>query len=134
MNPTETPKTDGVVKHTVWLTAAKLIGIAMSLIVPLVLVRRLSQRDFGLYKQAFQVLTTMLTLLGLSFVASIYYFMPREPHRKPQVAMNVLLFYALVGSIVSLCFVCWPRWIAIIFSTDVLVPQIPLLSISSALV
>ena len=133
MNPTETPKTDGLVKQTVWLTAAKMIGIAMSLIVPLVLVRRLSQRDFGLYKQAFQVLTTMLTLLGLSFVASIYYFMPREPHRKPQVAMNVLLFYALVGSIVALFFVCWPRWITIIFSSDDLVPNIPLLGVAIAL-
>ena len=85
-------------KRAALLAVAKVAGYALTLPLPLVLVRVLSQSDFGLYKQAFQVITTMLTLLGLQVALSIYYFLPRYPDRKPHVVMNVLVFYAALGS------------------------------------
>src|SRR5436190_627957 len=127
MNSTQKSKKDGLVTQAMWLTVAKCIGIAMTLITPLVLVRRLSQNEFGLYKQTFQILTTFVSLLGLQVVASVYYFMPREPQKKPQVAMNVLLFYGVLGSVVALSFASFPRWITMIFRSDDLVPGVPLL-------
>ena len=47
------------------LAAAKVVGFALALPMPLVLVRTLDQTEFGLYKQVFQILQTSLTLLGL---------------------------------------------------------------------
>jgi hypothetical protein len=41
-------------------------------------VRRLSQQDLGLYKQAFFVVTTAMNLLPLGFAMSAFYFLPRE--------------------------------------------------------
>jgi O-antigen/teichoic acid export membrane protein len=112
------------------LAAAKVIGFAVALPMPLVLVRTLDQTEFGLYKQVFQILQTSLTLLGLHVGLSAYYFMPRHPDKKPQVAMNVLIFYGTVGSAVALLFAVYPSWITILFKSDELVPHMPLLGLA----
>src|SRR5689334_22452849 len=113
-------------KRAAVLAVAKVAGYALTLPLPLVLVRVLSQSDFGLYKQAFQVITTMLTLLGLQVGLSIYYFVPRYPDRKPHVVMNVLIFYAALGGLTALGFAIYPQWITHVFKTDDLVPYVPL--------
>ena len=113
-------------KRAALLAVAKVAGYALTLPLPLVLVRVLSQSDFGLYKQAFQVITTMLTLLGLQVGLSIYYFLPRHPDRKAHVVMNVLIFYAALGGLTALTFAVYPQWITHIFKTDDLVPYVPL--------
>src|SRR5437764_5494929 len=95
-------------KRAALLAVAKVAGYALTLPLPLVLVRVLTQSDFGLYKQAFQVITTMLTLLGLQVALSIYYFLPRYPDRKPHVVMNVLVFYAALGGAMALLFAVYP--------------------------
>jgi O-antigen/teichoic acid export membrane protein len=121
------PKGNGALsKRAALLAVAKVAGYALTLPLPLVLVRVLSQSDFGLYKQAFQVITTMLTLLGLQVGLSIYYFLPRYPDRKPHVVMNVLVFYAALGGAMALLFAIYPQWITHIFKTDDLVPYVPL--------
>jgi O-antigen/teichoic acid export membrane protein len=112
------------------LAAARVIGFALALPLPLVLVRTLDQSEFGLYKQVFQILQTSLTLLGLHVSLSAYYFMPRYPDKKPQVAMNVLLFYGAVGSAVALLFATYPRWVTVLFKSDELVPHMPLLGLA----
>jgi O-antigen/teichoic acid export membrane protein len=122
------PKGNGALsKRAALLAVAKVAGYALTLPLPLVLVRVLSQSDFGLYKQAFQVITTMLTLLGLQVALSIYYFLPRYPDRKPHVVMNVLVFYAALGGAMALLFAVYPQWITHVFKTDDLVPYVPLI-------
>src|SRR2546428_1588267 len=128
MNTTATAKTDGLAEQAIWLTTAKVIGLAVSMLIPLVLVRTLSQGDFGVYKQAFQVLATATSLLNLQVASSMYYFMPRG--KKPQVAMNIIVFYGLLGSLAALLCAFWPRWITIVFRSDDLVPAIPILGIA----
>jgi O-antigen/teichoic acid export membrane protein len=113
-------------KRAALLAVAKVAGYALTLPLPLVLVRVLSQSDFGLYKQAFQVITTMLTLLGLQVGLSIYYFVPRYPDRKPHVVMNVLIFYAALGGLTAAAFAVYPQWITHVFKTDDLVPYVPM--------
>lgn len=125
-----TAEPKGLAHQTIWLATAKGISLALTLFLPLVLVRRLSQTEFGLYKQAFQILSTTLSLLCLQVSASAYYFMPREPKRKPQIALNVLVFYLSIGSLVALFFAVDPRWITLIFSSDDLVPVMPLLGLA----
>jgi O-antigen/teichoic acid export membrane protein len=113
-------------KRAAVLAVAKVAGYALTLPLPLVLVRVLGQSDFGLYKQAFQVITTMMTLLGLQVSISIYYFLPRHPDRKPHVIMNVLIFYLALGGLTALLFALYPQWITHVFKTDDLVPYVPL--------
>src|SRR5437773_171574 len=102
MNSTATTRTVGLAEQTVWLTAAKFIALMISIVLPLVLVRKLGRAEFGLYRQAFQVVATAFGLLNLQVASSMYYFMPRG--KKPQVVMNVTLFYGVVGSVVALLF------------------------------
>src|SRR5436853_6802922 len=116
----------GLSKRAAVLAMAKVAGYALTLPLPLVLVRVLTQSDFGLYKQAFQVITTMLTLLGLQVSISIYYFLPRHTDRKPHVIMNVLIFYLALGGLTALLFALYPQWITHVFKTDDLVPYVPL--------
>ena len=114
-------------KRAALLAVAKVAGYGLTLPLPLVLVRVLGQSDFGLYKQAFQVITTMLTLLGLQVSISIYYFLPRHTDRKPHVIMNVLIFYLALGGLTALLFALYPQWITHVFKTDDLVPYVPLI-------
>lgn len=121
---------DGFAVQAAWLTAAKIVGLVMSFLLPLLLVRKLDQNEYGLYKQAFQVLTTALSLLGLQVSGSVYYFIPRQPDKKAQIAMNATLFYLMVGGAVALWFILQPRWITVIFKDDSLVPVVPLLGLA----
>lgn len=119
----------GLANRAAWLATAKVIALVLAFLLPLVLVRGLSRGEFGLYKQSFQILSTTVSLLCLQVSASAYYFMPRQPHRKPQVAMNVLLFYLGVGSALALFFALYPRWVTHIFHGDGLVPVVPMLGL-----
>jgi O-antigen/teichoic acid export membrane protein len=125
-----TSERNGLSIRAALLAAAKVVGFALALPMPLVLVRTLDQSEFGLYKQVFQILQTSLTLLGLHVGLSAYYFMPRHPDKKPHVAMNVMIFYGAVGSAVALLFAAYPRWITILFKSDELVPHMPLLGLA----
>lgn len=120
-------------KQAALLTTGRIIAFAMSFAFPLVIVRLLSQSEFGLYKQAFQVMASAVALPGLGLSTSAFYFMPRQPDKKPQIAMNVLIFYFLVGSAVALLFIVYPGWVTLVFKGSELRPYIPLLGIASLL-
>src|SRR5205085_2398162 len=109
---------------------AKFIALALALVLPLLLVRKLSQRDFGLYKQSFQILSTMLSVLVLQMSASAYYFIPREPTKKGQIAFNVLLFYVAIGTVVVICFALFPHRITSLFQSNDLQPYVPLIGLA----
>ncbi|MFN0111085.1 MAG: oligosaccharide flippase family protein [Blastocatellia bacterium] len=113
--------------QAIWMITAKGVALALALALPLILARLFHQEEMGLYRQAFQILTTSLSLLGLQVAATTYYFTPREPDRKSQVVLNVLLFYLSIGVIVASLFICFPRWITPIMNGEGLVPIMPLL-------
>lgn len=121
---------NALTKRAALLAAARVAAFALTIPLPLVLVRTLSQSEFGLYKQVFQIMQTVLALSGLSVNMSVLYFLPRNPDKKPQIALNVLAFYAVVGSLVALVFAVYPGWITLIFKGDGLVPHIPLLGVA----
>ena len=58
-----------------WLIFAKTLAFGFGFVLPLLLVRRLSQTEFGLYKQAFLVVGTASGILPLSFSMSAFYFL-----------------------------------------------------------
>ncbi|MGH9838070.1 MAG: lipopolysaccharide biosynthesis protein [Blastocatellia bacterium] len=119
----------GVTQRAAILMAANVIATALSFALPLVLVRTMSQPEYGLYKQAFQIVLSAMMLLNLQVAVSVFYFMAREPGKKLQVALNVMLFYGMVGALVLLVFLSWPGWVTLIFKGSDLVPHIPLLGL-----
>ena len=107
--------------RALWLLVAKILAFALSIALPLLLVRRLSQQEFGLYKQAFLVVGTALALLPLGFQMSAFYFLPREKDRQGQIILNILLFHLLMGGLGALVLVLFPHLLSTIFHSAQLV-------------
>lgn len=123
-------KHKGFLERAAWLTGANFLAFALSFIAPLVIVRVFSQTEFGTYKQLFQILMTALGALYLQIPTSSYYFMPREPGRRLQVAMNIILFYVAAGSVVAAVFLVFPNWTTHVFHNPALAEYVPLLGLA----
>jgi len=114
---TEEPPAPSLTSQAVWLMMAKTVSFAFAIALPLLLVRRLSQQDLGLYKQAFFVVATAMNLLPLGFAMSAFYFLPREPARQPAVIANILAFLAGTGGLGAVLLLIWPGFIVWLFGT-----------------
>jgi O-antigen/teichoic acid export membrane protein/transposase-like protein len=130
---TKVPTQKSFIERAAWLTGANLLAFALSFLTPLVIVRVFDRGEFGTYKQLFQILTTFMTALYLQIPMSAYYFMPREPNKRLQVAMNIILFYLVVGLLTALVFAAYPTWITYIFHNPALDQHIPLLGVALTL-
>jgi len=111
-----------------WLLIAKVLAFALSIALPLLLVRRLSQQEFGLYKQAFLVVGTALALLPLGFQMSAFYFLPREKDRQGQIILNILLFHLFMGGLGALVLLLFPQLLSTIFHSDEVVTFAPIIA------
>jgi O-antigen/teichoic acid export membrane protein len=120
----------GFAQRAAWLTAANSIAFGLSFIAPLLLVRMLSQTEFGEYKQVFQILTSAMSALNLQVASTAYYFMPRAPEKKLQVMINVLAFYAAVGALVAALFIFYPECALLVFEGSNLPAYMPLLGVT----
>lgn len=121
----------GLTQRAILLMAANFTAMAISFVLPLILTRIMSQAEFGLYKLSFQILLTALGLLNLQMAVSVFYFMAREPEKKLQVILNLMIFYGLMGALVVLLFLIWPGGVGLISqSADLLMPQMPLLGLA----
>jgi O-antigen/teichoic acid export membrane protein/GT2 family glycosyltransferase/2-polyprenyl-3-methyl-5-hydroxy-6-metoxy-1,4-benzoquinol methylase len=108
-----------------WVLFAKCFAFVLSFVLPLLLVRRLSQHEFGLYKQVFLVVGTAIYILPLGFGMSAFYFLPRERERRDQVILNILLFYLVMGGGACLALVLRPTLLETIFKSDEIVQYAP---------
>jgi O-antigen/teichoic acid export membrane protein len=120
----------GFARRAAWLTTANSIAFGLSFIAPLLLVRMLSQTDFGVYKQVFQILTSVIAALNLQVASTAYYFMPRAPEKKLQVTVNVLAFYVALGSLVATLFIIYPECALLVFESAELPAHMPLLGVT----
>lgn len=104
---------------------AKTLAFAFSFVLPLLLVRRLSQSDFGIYKQVFLVAGTGMALFSLNFGTSAFYFLPRGHDQQPSIIFNILLFNLLMGGAAFLLLLCFPQLLAIVFNSSDLIRYAP---------
>ncbi len=95
-----------------WILFAKLLAFAFNFVLPLLLVRRLSQSEFGLYKQSFLVVATAIAILPLGFGMTAYYFLPREAEKRCAVIFNILLFNFIMGGVALCILVFFPETLA----------------------
>ena len=114
--------------RALWLLVAKVLAFSLSIAVPLLLVRRLSQPEFGLYKQAFLVVGTAVTLLPLGFQMSAFYFLPREKDRQGAIILNILLFHLLMGALGAMVLMLFPQLLTTIFHSSELLNYAPIMA------
>jgi len=113
-----------------WLMFAKALAFVLGFALPLLLVRRLNQFEFGLYKQVFLVVSTSITVLPLGFSLSAYYFLPREVgDQRRTVVLNILCFNVAIGLTVFLLLVIKPSILASLFGAQTVVSYAPLIGL-----
>ena len=115
--------------RTAALMLVRAIAFALSFALPMVIVRRLSVTEFGLYKQAFLVVGSAMVIMPLGFAMSAYYFLPRETERRGAVVFNILLFNTAVGACGCLALVLFPQLLAAIFNDASLVTLAPVIGV-----
>ena len=103
---------------------AKLVGFGFSFLVPLLIVRYLTQDKVGLYRESFQVIMNSLMILPLGFSMSAFYFLSRERERRAASVFNILLFKFVVGGLACLTLFLFPQLIGNIFRS----PELTLLA------
>ncbi len=104
-------------KQAIWLMLAKTAAFALSVVLPMLLVRVFDQSQYGLYKQAFLAVSTGASLFHFSVVVSIFYYLPRRPDRQPQIICNVFYFTSAMGAAAMLLFAAYPRILEAVFSS-----------------
>lgn len=101
--------------QSAWLLFAKVISFVFSTLLPLLIVRFLTQSQVGEYRQVFQVITNATVILSLGFGMSAYYFLAREKERHAAVIFNILLFNFVLGGLACLTLILYPQLIGNIF-------------------
>jgi len=115
--------------QSAWLLFAKTVGFAISFLLPLLVVRYLSQDEVGLYRQVFLVIVSANTILPLGFGMSAFYFLSRETVRRPAVVLNTLLFNFAIGGIAFLALYFYPQLLGNIFQSAEMTRLAPLIGI-----
>ena len=111
--------TQSLKEQSIWLLAAKVIGFGFSFVLPLLIVRYLTQDEVGHYREAFQVIMNAVVILPLGFSMSAYYFLARETEgRRGAAILNILLFNLVVGGLACLFLYLFPQSIGNIFQND----------------
>jgi O-antigen/teichoic acid export membrane protein len=116
-------------EQSAWLLTAKLIGFALSFILPLLIVRNLALESVGHYREAFQVIMNAVVILPLGFSMSAYYFLAREKERRAASILNILIFNFVVGGLACLLLFLYPQIIGNIFRSEELTRLAPLIGI-----
>lgn len=112
-----------------WLLLAKVIGFVLAFIAPLLIVRVLDQREFGLYKQAFIIVANATPLLTLGFYMNAFYFLPRRRQEGPKVVLNVLIVHLAAGLLALTVLLVWPGVLTALLGNSDLVSYSPLLGV-----
>ena len=122
----EKPAERSLTARAAWVMTAKSLSFALAFALPLLLVRRLSQGEFGLYKQVFLLVDTAVAVLPLGFYLSAFYYLPREPGRRRQIVFNILLFHLFVGGAACLVLLARPDLAASLLNAPELTALAPL--------
>ncbi len=126
---TEVPKQPRLSVQAFWLTFSKLITALLNIGLPILLVRLMSQAEYGVFKQAFLFTGTATNVANLGVGMSAFYFMPRHPERGGQIALNILLYNMVAGWVPLIVLSLYPQVLRLLFRTDELIPLAFLLGI-----
>ncbi len=108
----------GLSRQALWLLSAKLVGFACNLALPVLLARSLSPYDYGLFKQSFLVVTTLLGVLPLGMSMSAFYYLARDTARRGQTVFHILLFHGAMGLAAGAVLALFPGFWRLLFPSS----------------
>ena len=101
----------GLRRSVLSLSVVNIFEMAIQVVLPMVLVRLLSDSDFGLYRTLWLIAITCSGALALGMPGSLYYFLPRnKPAKSTVYVIQAAGFMALAGLVAALgtaAFVFW---------------------------
>lgn len=103
--------------QSAWLLFAKIVGFIFTLLLPLLIVRFLSQEKVGVYRQVFQIIINANAILPLGVSMSAYYFLSRAKEKRSAAIFNILIFNFLVGGLACLTLFLYPQLIGNLFQS-----------------
>jgi O-antigen/teichoic acid export membrane protein len=114
---------DGQKKHSLksqsaWLLFAKVAGFGFAFLLPLLVVRFLTQEKVGVYRQVFLVIANAVSILPLGFSMSAFYFLNRETEKRGAAVFNILLFNLIVGGAACLGLFLFPQALGNLFNNQ----------------
>ncbi|MFO7652368.1 MAG: oligosaccharide flippase family protein [Candidatus Krumholzibacteriia bacterium] len=87
-----------MLSQSIYIFASKIAGYTIRILLPIFLVRVLTQLDYGIYRQFFLIEATIATLFQFGINQSLFYFVPRDEGRAPSYLANtILLNFAAYG-------------------------------------
>jgi len=125
----QVPPSQSLTGRAALLMCGKTLAFGFTFVLPLLLVRWLSQTQFGLYKQVFLFVNTSYALLPVGMGMSAFYFLPREPERRHQIVFNIVLFYIFVSSVLCLVLFAWPSLLSTLLNAPELTKLGPLVGV-----
>ena len=128
--PAQPAEGPSLAKQSLWILSAKTIGFALSVLLPLLIVRHLSQVDVGIYRQAFLVIVSATSILPLGFSMSAYYFLNREPERRQSTVLNIVLFNFLAGAVAFIFLLTYPSALGALFKDEQMTALAPVLGLA----
>lgn len=100
------------------LAASKFVAGAAASLLPILVVRRLTQSEFGAYKQIDLVAGLLLPFLGLGLDKSLTYFVPRNRERADEYVTAAFLPCGIAGALCVLLALLMPSAGAAVLGTE----------------
>ena len=127
----ESKKTNPSLKsQSAWLLAAKVAGFGFAFVLPLIVVRVLSQEEFGVYRLSFLVVMNAVSILPLGFAMSAYYYLARSEERRAAAVLNIILVHCGVGFAAFLVLFFFPGVLGAVFGSSEMTRLAPLIGVA----
>lgn len=110
----ETKTSPSLKSQSAWLLLAKIVGYFFAFLLPLLVVRFLTQEQVGQYRFIFQIIVNANGILPLGISLSAFYFLSRSPENRASAVLNILLFNFVMGGIAFSILFFYPEILGLI--------------------
>ncbi len=117
-------------KQSLWILTAKTIGFVLSVLLPLLVVRHLTQESVGIYRQAFLVIVSATSIIPMGFSMSAYYFLNRKPEYRESAILNIVVFNFLAGGLAFIALFTNPGILTALFRDDQMASLAPVIGLA----
>jgi O-antigen/teichoic acid export membrane protein len=114
-------------RPTLVLMAGRMVGAAVTFLIPVVLARHLDLEMFGDYKRLFLVFATLWALGQVGMAESLYYFLPHHPEKAGRLLVNAAGMLAVSGLVVLVLLSVASTPVAALLGNPAVAAYVPLL-------
>ena len=116
-------------KQSMVLVSGRLIAFAVSMVLPIILVRMLTREEYGLYREIFLIHITLMPIVQQGIEQGLFYFIPRQPDKKRPIILHTFLFVLIIGTVVLLGLFVFQDGVAGLFNVPAMASFVPVLAV-----